>query len=126
VAGIVQAKSVTWGEARAYVNSHKWEADIVAMIRAWALAHPDELVALDRQMKAARREGAYRKAFGTTAKDMAHFGEIPILLYKAMCRAFPKDREGRNWLQQQEIAEAFFRHFRVGVLNLRSMPDFEK
>jgi len=126
VAGIVQAKSVTWGEARAHVNSHKWEADIVAMIRAWALAHPDELVALDRQTKMLRREGAYRMAFGAKAKNMAHFAEIPVLLDKAMKRAFPRDREGRDWLQQQEVAEAFFRHFRVGVLNLKSMPDFEK
>lgn len=126
MAEIAQAKSVTWGEARANINSHKWEADIVAMIRAWAMAHPDELVALDRQMKMARRENAYRRAFGGPAKDMAHFAEVPVLLDKAMKRAFPVDKKGRDWLQQQDIASAFFRHFRVGVLNLRSMPDFEK
>lgn len=127
MAEIVAAKAVpTWGQSQAYVNSHKWECDIVAMIKAWAVAHPDELDALDRKTKMMRRENAYRQAFGSRAANMAHFAEVPVLLDKAMRRAFPKDAKGRDWLQQQDIAAAFFRHFRVGVLNLRSMPDFEK
>jgi hypothetical protein len=121
VAEIVQAKSVTWGDARALVKSHKWEENVAALIREWSLAHPDEVVAIDRKTKMLRRERAYGQMFGAKAKHGAHFAEVPVSLYKLM-----QARVHRDWMNRQEIAEVFFRHFRVGLLNLKSMPDFEK
>jgi len=121
VAEIVKAKSITWGEAHAHIKSNKWEMNVAALIREWALAHPDELVALDRQTKMLRRERAYGQMFGAKAKHGAHFAEVPVTLYRMM-----QQRVHKDWMNRQEIAQVFFRHFRVGLLNLKSMPDFEK
>lgn len=118
---IAKAKSITWGEARAHIKSNKWEMNVAGLIREWALAHPDEVVAIDRKTKMLRRERAYGQAFGGKAKNMAHFAEVPVSLYKLM-----QARVHKEWMNRQEIAEVFFRHFRVGLLNLNSMPDFEK
>ena len=97
------------------IKEAKFEGAVVQLIHDWATAHPDELAALDRQVKAQRRERAYM------GDNLAHFAEVPTTLYHLMCA-----KVNRNWMQRQDIATVFFRHFRVGLLNLNSMPRFDR
>ena len=117
MADVRTARSVTWEQAHFIANQHKTEENVAAVIRAWAIAYPHELVALERMTKALRREGGYSEPY----ENMAHFAEVPATLYREMVR-----RWGKDWLKQQDIASIFFRHFRVGCLNLRSMPRFDQ
>lgn len=117
---IERARSVTWGKASAIVRARKWEDDIAALIRDWAVKHPDELVAQSRITNYARREGLYRRSWGGEPGKMeaaARYADIPGSLFKLMMRKF-----GRNWYDKQDMLEAFFRHFKVGIVNLRDRP----
>lgn len=122
MANIEVTRSVTWGKASAIVRARRWEEDIAATIREWAIKFPDQLVAQDRIIKYMRREGLYRKGWGGEAKKMeaaCRYAEIPGTLYKMMIRRF-----GKNWMDKQDMLEAFFRHFKVGVVNLKDRPRF--
>lgn len=108
---IITTKSLT-------IQQAKFEGAVAQCIRDWAIAFPHEVVALDRMTHEMRRDDSYH---GNKKSNMAHFAEVPVKLHRMMQRRFDID-----WINRQDIARIFFRHFRVGLLNLKSMPDFEK
>lgn len=121
MADIQPARSVTWGKASAIVRARKWEEDIAATIREWAVKYPDQLVAQARITKFSRQEGLYRKGWGGDGKmeSAYRYADIPRTLFRMMILRF-----GRHWYDKQDMLEAFFRHFKVGVINLRDRPKF--
>lgn len=117
---IEPATTCTWGVARAIVQAKKYEDAIAGCIREWAIAHPDQLVALDRIIRYQRTENGYRRAWGGEAGKLesgARFAEVPRTLWTLMQRKIRRD-----FWDHQDLIDAFFRHFKVGMIRPNDRP----
>ena len=89
------------------IRSARLEGAVVALIREWAIAHPDELAALDKLVKAYR----YASNGMTDGGNMAHSAEIPVTLSLMMSLKIKRD-----WVSDPEIWRIFKRNFVVGMV----------
>ncbi len=87
------------------IRSAKLEGAVVQCIRDWATAHPDELVAFDREMKQRRVENAYR------GDNLAVFLETPVTLDRMLQR-----RVNRNYRLDPKLMNLIASHFKVGMV----------
>lgn len=83
---------------------------MVQVIRDWATAHPDEILAFHEQMKEDRKKQHAKNGLSTQG-DMQRFGSIPMTLHNSMCKAF-----GRMWNEDLKLRSMFWDHFEVGKI----------
>lgn len=125
MADIVTAKSVTWGQARQIqIAEGKVDQTIASLLREWAVAHPEELVAFDRHMKFQRRENGYRRAWGGERGKLAagaRIAEIPKSLWNFFRRRYRAD-----FFDNQDLLEKFFQHFKVGMFRPNDRYTFNR
>ena len=96
------------------IGKAKVEGAVVQTIRDWAIAHPDELVALQQKVRWLRATACDERGF-TNDRLMLHKAEIPVTLYNRMTAKFGKLWEYDPWLKN-----LFFDHFKVGLVNRTS------
>lgn len=97
---VLAGKSITVAEART-------EGAIVALIRAWAMAHLSELTDLERLTK------HYRDVKGDGITDhMMHMAEIPKSLHLRLRLLL-----GNDYLHDPWLRKLVLRNFTVGLVN---------
>lgn len=92
------------------VGKARLEGAVVDAIKAWATAHLEELVALERHVKDMQHAGAGRPRGGLMLK-----AQIPSSLNVWLNR-----RIKPGWLNDPELRNMVFRNFTVGMVNRRS------
>ncbi len=111
---IVTGRSMSLVDAAREGKVRTLEASIVDCCKRWAMEHPDELVALDRQVKIQRAELFDKRGISADGHFMAK-AEIPITLYHMM-----RKEVDPGWLDNPEIRNVFYKVFKVGNLNQTS------
>lgn len=89
------------------IRTARLEGAVVALIREWATAFPNELVALDKLVKGYR----YASNGMTDGGNMCHSAEIPVTLSNLMATKIKRD-----WISDPEIWRIFKRNFVVGMV----------
>lgn len=94
------------------IDRARLEGAIVHVIKAWAMEHPEELLALRSIV------GFYRKESNTkrrTERNLMHKAEIPRHLHVKFQKILHRD-----WLHDPELRNLVFRNFKVGLVNRTS------
>lgn len=97
---------VVIAQPRWSIRQARLEGAVVALIREWATAHPDELMALDRMVKGIRRE-----TNGISDHSM-YMAEIPVSLHHMI-----ENRIKRGWTGDPKIRSLVLSNFTVGCIN---------
>jgi hypothetical protein len=90
------------------------EVAMTDAIKRWAMFHPDELVALQRQVRFIRDTLANGNAMSQDGHTL-HKGQVPTSLWHQLQREIDRD-----WLHNHELRNMFWRIFKVGCINAHS------
>lgn len=90
------------------LSTAKTEGAVVQVLKDWATAYPDELVAFKSQM-AQHRWGLVDTRGMSRAGNMREIGQIPVTLNLRMIQSF-----GKLWSRDRILMNYFWDHFRVG------------
>lgn len=96
------------------LRSARVEGAVVQCLKDWATAHPDELIALDDDVRMLRHVSGTTsgRAVLTEQRTMLPKARIPMTLNTMLQLRIDKD-----WLVKDDLRRLVFDHFKVGMIS---------